>query len=142
MGLTVTGVNLENHSFAAGRPHALVVDSGGDMTSVVPVYDGYVLRKGIMRQSLGGDVLSDQVLQQFKANDVEVTPQYLIAKKSPVVVGQKPNVVLRDRPATPSFHKMMQMRVLHDFKESVCQVAESTYNEQYVFLCSVLVSHS
>lgn len=100
------------------------------MTSVVPVYDGYVLRKGIMRQSLGGDVLSDQVLQQFKASDVEVTPQYLIAKKSPVIVGQKPNVVLRDRPATPSFHKMMQMRVLHDFKESVCQVAESTYNEQ------------
>ncbi|KAF9142951.1 Actin-like 6A [Mortierella sp. GBA39] len=119
-------------AFAAGRPHALVVDSGGDMTSVVPVYDGYVLRKGIMRQSLGGDVLSDQVLQQFKASDVEVTPQYLIAKKSPVVVGQKPNVVLRDRPATPSFHKMMQMRVLHDFKESVCQVAESTYNEQNI----------
>jgi len=100
------------------------------MTSVVPVYDGYVLRKGIMRQSLGGDVLSEQVLHQFQSNGIDVVPQYLVAKKSPVEVGQKPIVTLRDRPATPSFHKMMQMRVIHDYKESVCQVAESTFNEQ------------
>ncbi|KAF8954485.1 Actin-like 6A [Entomortierella lignicola] len=119
-------------AFAAGRPHALVVDSGGDMTSVVPVYDGYVLRKGIMRQSLGGEVLSEQVLQQFQANNVDVVPQYLVAKKSPVEPGQKPVVTLKDRPATPSFHKMMQMRVIHDYKESVCQVSESTYNEQNI----------
>ncbi len=119
-----------SHSFAAGRPHALVVDSGGDMTSVVPVYDGYVLRKGIMRQSLGGDVLSEQALMQFQSNNVDVVPQYLVAKKSPVEVGQKPVATLRDRPSKASFHKMMQMRVIHDFKESVCQVSESTYNEQ------------
>ncbi|KAI7822146.1 actin family, partial [Gamsiella multidivaricata] len=119
-------------AFAAGRPHALVVDSGGDMTSVVPVYDGYVLRKGIMRQALGGDVLSEQVLQQFQATNVDVVPQYLVAKKSPVGPGHKANVVLRDRPATASFHKMMQMRVIHDYKESVCQVSESTYNEQNI----------
>lgn len=102
------------------------------MTSAVPVYDGYVLRKGIMRQSLGGEVLSDQVLQQFKANNVDIVPQYLVGKKTPVDPGQKAVVVLRDRPATASFHRMMQMRAIHDYKESVCQVSESTYNEQYV----------
>ncbi|KAF9423041.1 Actin-like 6A, partial [Podila epigama] len=118
--------------FSSGRPHALVVDSGGDMTSVVPVYDGYVLRKGIVRQALGGDVLSEQVLQQFKESNVDVVPQYLVAKKSPVEVGQKPIVKLRDRPATASYHKAMQMRVIHDYKESVCQVAETTYNEQNI----------
>ncbi|KAG0240178.1 Actin-like 6A [Actinomortierella wolfii] len=119
-------------AFAAGRPHALVVDSGGDLTSVVPVYDGYVLRKGIKRQPLGGEVLSEQILQQFKENGIDITPQYLVSKKSPVEVGQKPNVVLRDRPATPSFHKYMQMRVIHDYKESVCQVFESAWDETNV----------
>ncbi|KAG0245645.1 actin family [Mortierella sp. GBAus27b] len=116
-------------AFASGRPHALVVDSGGDMTSVVPVYDGYVLRKGIMRQPLGGELLSDQILQQFKASNVDIVPQYLVAKKTPVDPGHKPVVTLRDRPATASFHRMMQMRAIHDYKESVCQVSEMTYNE-------------
>lgn len=32
--------------FASGRSNALVVDSGGSMTSVVPVYDAFVLKKG------------------------------------------------------------------------------------------------
>lgn len=34
-------------AFAAGRSNALVVDSGGEMTSVVPVYDAFVLKKGL-----------------------------------------------------------------------------------------------
>ncbi|KAF9578489.1 Actin-like 6A, partial [Lunasporangiospora selenospora] len=119
-------------AFASGRPHALVVDSGGDMTSVVPVYDGYVLRKGIMRQSFGGNFLSEQILAHFQAQNIDIVPQYLIAKKAPVEVGHKPVVTLRDRPATPSFHKMMQMKVVHDYKESVCQVSETTYNEQNI----------
>jgi actin-related protein len=34
-------------SFAAGRASALVIESGESCTSVVPVYDGYVVKKGI-----------------------------------------------------------------------------------------------
>ena len=33
-------------AFAAGRQTALVVDSGASLTSVVPVFDGYIVKKG------------------------------------------------------------------------------------------------
>jgi actin-related protein len=35
-------------AFAAGRATALVIDSGASHTSVVPVYDGYVIKKGML----------------------------------------------------------------------------------------------
>ena len=34
------------HRFAAGKGSALVIDLGDELTSITPVYDGFVLRKG------------------------------------------------------------------------------------------------
>lgn len=34
------------HRFAAGKGSALIVDIGDELTTVTPVYDGFVLRKG------------------------------------------------------------------------------------------------
>ncbi|CAG8478613.1 12920_t:CDS:2 [Acaulospora morrowiae] len=117
-------------AFAAGRPTAIVVDCGASSTSCVPVVDGYVLKKGIFRQPIGGDFLSEQILQQFQSSGIDVIPHYMIAKKSLVDPDKPSNKVLRDRPnTTDSYHKFMQMRVIHDFKESVCQVFETSYDE-------------
>ncbi|CAG8439590.1 7900_t:CDS:2 [Acaulospora colombiana] len=70
-------------AFAAGRPTAIVLDCGASVTSCVPVVDGYVLKKGIYKQPIAGDFLSEQILQQFQSSpEVEVIPHYLIAKKS------------------------------------------------------------
>lgn len=33
-------------SFAAGKGSALIIDVGDELTSITPVYDGFVLRKG------------------------------------------------------------------------------------------------
>ncbi|KAI9013356.1 actin family [Phycomyces nitens] len=118
-------------AFSVGRATALVLDSGGSMTSAVPVYDGYVLKKGILRQPIGGDLLTKQILDQLK-NDLhlQVTPQYKIANKRPVESGQPPQVELRDRPnTTESFNDYQTSRVILEYKESVCQVSEMAYDE-------------
>ncbi|KAL1915949.1 uncharacterized protein VTP21DRAFT_6337 [Calcarisporiella thermophila] len=120
-------------AFATGRSTALVLSSGGGVTSAVPVYDGYVLQRGMQRQIVAGEFVSDQILQGLEADGVKVVPQYLVAKKHPVEPGQPANAVLKDRPnTTESFHKYMKMRTIHEFKESVCQVAEMPYDENVI----------
>jgi len=57
----------------------------------------------------------------------------LIKSKKPVNAEQPADVVLRERPETTgSFHHFQQLRVIHEWKESVGQVAESTYDEHLI----------
>lgn len=88
-------------SFSVGRATALVLDSGGNTTSAVPVYDGYVLKKGVLHQSIGGDILTQQIRDYIKKDlKSEVTPLYKIASKKPVPAGAAPQLQLRKRPDT------------------------------------------
>ncbi|KAG9295476.1 hypothetical protein G9A89_013505 [Geosiphon pyriformis] len=120
-------------AFASGRPSAIILDCGAATTSVVPVFDGYVLKKAIQKQSVAGNFLSEQILLQLDQLGINVTPQYLIAKKSFVDPDQRPLFTLRNRPnTTPSFHKFQQMRVIHEYKETVCQVSDTAYNETLI----------
>ncbi|KAI9490446.1 actin family [Zychaea mexicana] len=118
-------------AFSVGRATALVLDVGGGIASAVPVYDGYVLKKGILRQPLAGDVLSQQCLDMLR-NDInqDVTPQYMITGKKPVDAGAQPQVQKKNRPnTTDSYNDHQVSRVAHEFKESVCQVSEVTFDE-------------
>ncbi|KAI9146004.1 actin-like protein 6A [Paraphysoderma sedebokerense] len=117
-------------AFASGRGTALVVESGGAMTSVVPVSEGYVLRKGITKQPLAGEFLSDQINLQFKQDlGVEIRPRYTIAKKNIVESGKPANPILRQTPNThPSYHHAMLMKTIHEYKETVCQMSEVPYD--------------
>ncbi|KAJ3090626.1 Actin-like protein 6B [Quaeritorhiza haematococci] len=120
--------------FAAGRASALVLDSGGGMTSVVPVYDGYVLKKGIFKQAIAGDFLSEQALLCLKNNlNANVVPQYMVARKEAVDSGQPAKATLRDRSNThPSFHRLALLRTMHELKETVCQTLEVAYDETLI----------
>lgn len=90
-----------------GRATALVLDSGGGVTSAVPVYDGFVLKRGILHQTVAGDMLANQIKRQLKTDlDYTITPHYKIAKKSPVQTDQKPELQLRDlQGITDSFNE-------------------------------------
>jgi actin-related protein len=104
--------------FAAGRTTALVVDSGASGTSVVPVYDGYVLKKGtwighlteyiaIFKAPIGGDFVSDQVKKQLRELKIDIVPHYKVASKQPVDSASPPNYVSKETPDTaPSFHEL------------------------------------
>ncbi|KAG8832524.1 NuA4 histone acetyltransferase subunit [Serendipita sp. 400] len=87
-------------AFAAGRGTALIVDIGSHWSSVVPVVDGFVLRKGVQRSSLGAlqRYSSHQILHR---RGVQLISHQLIASKMPVPPETPPRMLLReDRRAT------------------------------------------
>ncbi|KND04519.1 uncharacterized protein SPPG_00248 [Spizellomyces punctatus DAOM BR117] len=118
-------------AFAAGRSTALVLDSGGSMTSAVPVVDGFVLKKAIQKQPFAGNFISNQAQLYLKEMGITVTPQYLVSKKSAVDAGQPARYDLRDRPNTaPSYHNLAVERAIDEFKETVCHVSEFQFDEK------------
>ncbi|KAI8974285.1 actin family [Pilobolus umbonatus] len=119
-------------AFSVGRATGLVLDSGGSVTSAVPVYDGYVLKKGVLHQSIAGNLISQQIREYLQKDlHLAVTPLYKIASRRPVLAGASPQVQLRNRPnTTSSFNDYQVSKVIHEFKESVSQVSEIPYDEQ------------
>jgi actin-related protein len=72
-------------AFAFGRSTALVFDAGHDMMSVTPVYEGYALKKHVMKQKLAGAYLNDQLESLLEEEmHIELNPYYLIASKEAV----------------------------------------------------------
>lgn len=47
--------------FASGKGSALVIDVGEELTSVVPIYDGFVLRKGQSTYFLAVETRTDEM---------------------------------------------------------------------------------
>ncbi|EPB85937.1 hypothetical protein HMPREF1544_07269 [Mucor circinelloides 1006PhL] len=119
-------------AFSVGRATALVLDSGGAITSAVPVYDGFVLKKGILHQPLAGDSIVDKIKQQLDAElNYTITPHYKIAKKKAVEKDQQPDIELRQLEGiTDSFNDYQINRVLNEFKETICQVADTEFEEE------------
>ncbi|CEG67674.1 hypothetical protein RMATCC62417_04071 [Rhizopus microsporus] len=118
-------------AFSVGRGTALVLDSGAGVTSVVPVYEGYVLKKGILHQPVAGDMLADQIKQYLeKELNYKVTPHFTIAKKETVEAGQQPQIELKSLDGvTESFHDYQVNRVLNEYKETLCEVSTVTFDE-------------
>ncbi|OAJ42240.1 hypothetical protein, variant 1 [Batrachochytrium dendrobatidis JEL423] len=118
-------------AFAAGKSSALVVDSGSSSTSVVPVHDGYVLKKGIQRAPLGGDFVSEQIKLHLESIGINLIPQYLVESKMAVVSGTPANFVAANRPnTTPSYHDFGMECLLQEFKETILQVSETQFDEK------------
>ncbi|KAI7893256.1 actin family [Mucor mucedo] len=119
-------------AFSVGRATALVLDSGGGVTSAVPVYDGFVLKRGILHQTVAGDTLANQIKRQLKKDlDYTITPHYKIAKKNPVTSDQQPDVQLRDlQGITESFNDYQTTKVVNEYKETICEVSDTTFDEE------------
>ncbi|KAI9152690.1 NuA4 histone acetyltransferase subunit [Blastocladiella emersonii ATCC 22665] len=117
-------------TFAAGKGSGLVVECGGGVTSVVPVHEGYALKKAVAKQPYAGEFLSHQAALTFGYNKIDICPQYLIAGKKQVPTSLAAAVVRRDRPNThPTYHHHQLMRTFHDFKASVCATSERPFVE-------------
>ncbi|GAA5983625.1 hypothetical protein JCM10908_000356 [Rhodotorula pacifica] len=130
-------------AFAAGKGSALIIDIGDEITSITPVYDGFVLRKAIQKQPLGGSILSQVLLNSLKAQSVPVTPHYLVKTKEAVEPNQPARAQLREEripnlddqtnsPTTPSYHHFEELRLMHELKESVCEVVTPTWDDNVV----------
>ncbi|KAI9701944.1 MAG: NuA4 histone acetyltransferase subunit [Candelina mexicana] len=133
-------------AFAGGKASALVIDVGSANTSITPVHDGLILKKGVMRSPLAGNFVSQQLRLLFSTAQppIPLTPHYLISSKTPVDAGAPPQATYKTfKPPRPdSFRRLEEERVLTEFKESVVQVwqgpgrlssgAQGTTNEEVV----------
>lgn len=119
-------------AFSTARPTSLVVDISESGTSVVPVYDGYVLSQGIMRNNIGGravrQMFRDNVL---KAQKGKLVPTYQVQSKKQVKEGANAHYTKRTWPFTvsPVYHNMAVDAVVDHFTESVAKVAPRRYEE-------------
>lgn len=117
-------------AFAHGRSTGLVLDSGATHTSAVPVHDGYVLQKGVVRSPVASDILTRQCSDIINEWDVEVQPQYMIKSKSEVKEEEDPDYVLKDLPdLTDSYKEHMKRLLIQDFQKSILQVSDSPYDK-------------
>ncbi|KAI8846065.1 hypothetical protein BC829DRAFT_445568 [Chytridium lagenaria] len=94
------------------------------MTTAVPVSDGFILKKGIRKESLAGNTVSNYAQQVLESMNVKVIPPYMISRKIAVDAGTPSKATMHNRSAIPSFHQFSVNRVLAEFKETVCHVSE------------------
>jgi actin-related protein 4 len=113
-------------AFASGKASGIVIDVGASHTSVTPVLDGMVLRKGVQKSPLAGNFVSNQIRLIFKqaAQEIPLTPHYLVKSKSQVDAGAPAQATYKtyDIPPLDSFRYNEEERVLTEFKESVVEV--------------------
>ncbi|KAJ1722564.1 NuA4 histone acetyltransferase subunit [Coemansia erecta] len=118
-------------AFGTGKHTGLVLDVGGDMASACAVSEGFCLTKTICKQELGGELVSQQILEKLKQeNSYELTPLFDIKSKAPVDILQKPAILRYGRQGTTeSYLQDMRLRAVQEFKESTCEILERPYDE-------------
>jgi len=123
-------------SFSSGKATSLVLDSGGGVTSCVPVNDGYVLKKAIVSSTLGGDRLTKELQLALEKKGVSIKPSFMITRKE--IRPSEFQVKLKDCPnTTPSYMNYMVENVVRDVKETVCRVAERPIDDSYANLATM-----
>lgn len=116
-------------SFSMGRPTSLVVDSGGDGTTITAVHDGYVLKKGIVRSPVGGHLLSEVMLKALESSGTTIKPRYAF-KRTNKGNGEFEVKDLDFPNTTESYRHYMQLDIVADIKESICRTSETAYVEE------------
>ncbi|KAF2267615.1 putative chromatin remodeling and histone acetyltransferase complexes subunit [Lojkania enalia] len=111
-------------AFASGKASGIIIDVGASHTSVTPVLDGMVLKKGVQKSPLAGNFVSNQIRLIFKQNDIPLTPHYMVSSKTQVDAGAPAQAAYKtfDIPPSDSFRRHEEERVLTEFKESVVEV--------------------
>ncbi|KAF1843623.1 actin-like protein-like protein 6A [Cucurbitaria berberidis CBS 394.84] len=114
-------------AFASGKASGIIIDVGASHTSVTPVLDGMVLRKGVQKSPLAGNFVSSQIRQTFKqaTPEIPLTPHYLVQSKTQVDAGAPAQATYKSfssNPPTDSFRLNEEDRILTEFKESVVEV--------------------
>lgn len=117
-------------AFAHGRSTGLVIHSGSNLTSAIPVHDGYVLQQAIVKSPLAGHFVTAQCRQLFEEMNFEVVPPYMIASKEAVKDGETPVFTMKNlNNMSKSFHNYMTKTIIQDFQASVLQVSDGPFDD-------------
>jgi actin-like protein 6A len=97
-------------AFASGKQSGLVIDIGASMTSVTPVYDGFVLqRPAVEFFGVGGDMLDTILDELLKKKRVNVMPFYR-----------------RTDGLDPKFINSSRLAVVRELKHELCRMSPSS----------------
>ena len=66
--------------FSCGRSTCLVFDSGHNMTTAVPVCEGYALQKCLIKNNVAGDYVTSLLEKKLKIKNVKINPFYSFKK--------------------------------------------------------------
>jgi len=115
-------------SFSSGKATSIVLDSGGGVTSAVPVHDGYALRKAIISSTLAGNRITEELHKYLEKKGVNIKPSFMISRKE-IRPGEF-QVKLKETPnTTPSYMNYMVLNVVRDIKETIIRVSENPFDE-------------
>ncbi|KAF8707808.1 cytoskeleton organization, partial [Rhizoctonia solani] len=127
-------------AFAAGKGTALVIDIGKSVASVVPVSDGFVLRKGIAQSPLPplAQTTAFTMLSNGNANvgrpGASLVPHQLIASKQPVEVNMPPSFALRPERqpgTTKTWLSWAENREVEEWINGCVGVLDQGWNDQH-----------
>jgi len=110
--------------FASGRSTSLVLDSGATATFAVPVHDGYVLQKGIVKYDIAGEYLTERIQSYVEESlKIPIVPRHYLNVR---MDGENKLVDYVEHPNTHfSFDKFCKAEIARDIKESCCKLLEN-----------------
>lgn len=114
-------------SFACGRSTAIVLDSGADFTTATPVHDGYALQKCTLRNTIGGNFITEKLNKWLtEEKGVEIKPRFTFNRKFTNVDGVEnfTTTPVECLNCDPGYYKYSQMQIVKDIKEEYLYVAE------------------
>ncbi|KII67611.1 Actin-like protein 6A [Thelohanellus kitauei] len=92
-------------TFSHCKSSGLVIDAGHTLTSIVPVVDGFALKRNSFHLPLAGGFLAEKSRQLLKKLNIDMTPRYLISKKEITQENQLPIFSKRTQPQSDySYH--------------------------------------
>lgn len=112
-------------SFAHARSTSIVFESGAGFSAAVPVHDGYVLSRSVVKSYLAGDELTKIYQHTMQSSGIEIRPNYSITKK----LIREGEYQVSNKPlsgVTSSFRQYQIHQVAQDAKESTAKVFESS----------------
>lgn len=120
-------------SFSCGRSTAIIVDSGYKTTYATPVHDGYALQKCIIKHDIGGQSITQDLINWLENEKaIEIQPRFAFKKKFMNVNGVESfeNTKLDISNVHPSYLQWAKEEIVRELKEEMLYVSEDQIDER------------
>lgn len=120
-------------AFSCGRSTAIIIDSGFKSTVATPVHDGFALQKCIIKHDIGGNYITQELLQMLeKEKKIQIAPRYSFKKKLINNNGNEGFEITKvdTSGVHPSYAQWCKEELVRDLKEEVLYVSEDPVDER------------
>jgi len=116
-------------AFASGRSTALVLKSGSSQTLAVPIHEGYVLLKNVIRLPVSGNSLNALAARRLEEQGVSLRPHSFLSKKE-TSAGKFAVQQLNMGEFKESYQAFHAGQLLNDLKAVSCSVSPWRYQDK------------